>query len=320
MGRKLPEKLNKSTSTSTGQALVGYIYLYISHYRHYVLLICTLYYVQYVHPISIINHLKRQEVPPSATLSLPPGILVKLLWPLLTDKIPIRTGTKRNLGLSRIETIKLLIQRLRQIRNGTRRMQLLPRLATSIPITRLQHHHQRVQTRNNLANGSVRDLKVLVGLGICGEVDGLVRVCFHVEKFLLVGAPDGVVDAVGVGDEAESFVGVVLKLGACFHGGVAVVSVDAFGDGEAPVFDGGVLGLRISRVSLREGEGFTVEARAGRGVGNLEEGWGDVGVTGYDVQRCVFGNAGATDGEGNVDVGFYIISIELIQLVVSDLP
>lgn len=162
-------------------------------------------------------------------------------------------------------------------------MQLLPRLATSITITRFEHHHQRVQTRNNLPDWPIRDLKVLVGLRVRGEVDGLVRVRFHVEEFFLVGAPDGVVDAVGVGDEAQRLVGVVLELGVWLGGDVAVVPVDAFGDGEAPVFDGGVLGFGVAGVFLGKGETLAVEAWSTAGAGDVEEGWGDVGVTGHDV-------------------------------------
>lgn len=229
------------------------------------------------------SHLNTQEVPPSPTLPLPPRVLIKLLWSLLTNQIPIRTRTKRNLGLPRIKPIKLLIQRLRQIRHRTRRMQLLPRLATSIAITGLEYHHQRVQSRDDLANGAVCDLEVLVLRGVRGEVDGLVGVGFHVKEFLLVGAPDRVVDAVGVGDQAQGFVGVILELGERFDGNVAVVAVDAFGDGETPVLDCCVLGLCVSRVGLSEGEGFAVEPGAGGGIGDLEEGWGDVGVRGHDV-------------------------------------
>lgn len=158
------------------------------------------------------------------------SIHVELLRSLLGDNIAISARRERDLRLTLVEAVIRLVQRVGQALHLAAGVQLLPGVAAGVAVARLQDHHEGVQTRDNLVNAAVGDLEVCVVIGVGGDVDGLVRVVLQVEEFLFVGAPDRVVDVVGVADQAQGLVGVVRVLHAWPLGHVAEVAVDTLGD------------------------------------------------------------------------------------------
>lgn len=158
--------------------------MYVQHHRHQI----------YIHRHAP-GKSSRQKAAPQTTLlrarrRLAAGIHVELLRTLLGDNVAISARGERDLGLTLVEAIICLVQRVGQTLHLAARVQLLPGVATGIAVAGLEDHHEGVQTRDDLVYGAVGDLEVRVVLGVGGDVDGLVRVVLQVEEFLLVGAPD----------------------------------------------------------------------------------------------------------------------------------
>lgn len=127
---------------------------------------------------------------------------------------------------------------------------------------------------------------------------GLEETYLEIVQFGLVGAPNGVIEAVIVSDDADCFVRVVphgdAGLGAVArvgHARIAVGSHDALGDGEAPVLDRDV--LLLGGLHLLEGKGQRVAVTGAFGEGlarKRHDGRCDVGV-----RRDCFANMARRD-------------------------
>lgn len=87
-----------------------------------------------------------------------PMILVELHRPLFPREIPERAFRERHSRLLMIEFVIRRVQRLSKIIDPSIRMELLPRMATGVFVAGLQNEHERVETGNDLFQGSVGDL------------------------------------------------------------------------------------------------------------------------------------------------------------------
>ena len=52
----------------------------------------------------------------------------------------------------------------------------MPGLAAGVAVAGFEHHHEGVETGDDLADGAVGDFEVFVVGGVGGEVEGLARV------------------------------------------------------------------------------------------------------------------------------------------------
>lgn len=87
-----------------------------------------------------------------------------------------RAFRKGDAGLVGVELIEPLVQGIDDVVHGALGVQLSPGVSAGVLCAGLQDHHESVCSLEDLLQGSVGDLVVLVLGWLCGQVDGLMGV------------------------------------------------------------------------------------------------------------------------------------------------
>ena len=225
-------------------------------------------------------------------------ILIIRLRSLCSDNVAHITPVVGNLVL--LLLIKLIIfgvQRVRQARDASIRVQRGPGLGAGLGLAALEHHHEGVEPALETVHAALG----LVGLIRLRDVEvlHLLRIGRHVVQLVLVSTPDGIVPVIPFSHDAQGLVSRVDDAGDFRVDRLLL----ALGGAGAPVLDLGVLealtgGRRVER------NGGAVEVAWELGAGHLQNGGCEIRVGGGDGDGSVLLDARPADDERHVDVFF----------------
>lgn len=104
------------------------------------------------------------------------------LWTLCLFKVAQLARAEANLGLLCIEGVISIMESVFQVSNVACRVECFPWHDAGLPLAGFSNHHKRVQSVDDLSEGSATDLVLVCTNWVFKKIFDLIRIALQIEK------------------------------------------------------------------------------------------------------------------------------------------